>query len=327
MSLFETLTGESWRRAIHMGRTDPNLVRAAIDAARAKFLAPMNTILILQSSSSTAPRWVRECMNTVQLWADRNGYDYVHVGDELFSYTPEYGAPFTKIQISDLARIRLMKAHLFNHRYAAVYWLDADFLIWNIHEFNLPLPVPGSVVLPMEAFKIHRDYIIQLNNSVLGFCDYEDAAVLETMTKAALDKWKDGVTTPPHIVAGPAVVSKFRFPLRRIIAKQAGCFSETTTRQILGPWHAGREYLRQLSMAHGATLKGANLCSSRNISEDVMEDLIADLIQGYDHEIGQWAHFSAIYRIWLRARIFPFRVKCWLQTRVERIRKTLMPAS
>ncbi len=310
-----------------MGRTQPNNVRMAIEAVRAKVLASMNTILILQSSAPTAPRWVQECMHTVESWANHNGYDYLHVGDELFQYTTEYGAPFTKIQIGDLARIRLMKAHLFNHRYKAVYWLDADFLIWNIYEFKLPMPVPGSVVLPMEAFKLHRDYILQLNNSVLGFCEYEDAAVLERLTKAALDKWKDGVITPPHIVAGPAVVSKFRFPLRRIIAKQAGCFSETTTRQILGPWLTGREYLRQLSMAHGATLKGANLCSSRNISEHVMESLIADLIQGYDHEIGWRAHFSSIYRVWLRVRIFPFRVRCWLQTRYERMRESLIRAS
>ncbi len=310
-----------------MGRTQPNNVRMAIEAMRTKLLASMNTVLILQSSARSAPKWVRECMHSVELWAEFNDYDYIHVGDELFQYATEYGAPFTKIQISDLARIRLMKAHLFNRRYRAVYWLDADFLIWNIYQFKLPMPVPGSVVLPMEAFKNRSDYILQLNNSVLGFCEYEDAAVLERLTKAALDKWRGGTDAPPHIVAGPAVVSKFRFPLRRIIAKQAGCFSETTTLQILGPWYSGRQYLRQLSLAHGATLKGANLCSSRNISENVMESLITDLIQGYDHEIGRWAHLSAIYRIWLRVRNFPFRVRCWLQTRYDGMRKTLIRAS
>ncbi len=287
----------------------------------------LKPILIIQSVAPNPKKWIAECMRSVERWAEHSGYEYITVGDELFQYTTEYGTPFTKIQISDLARIRLMKAHLFNDHYAAVYWFDADFLIWNIYEFKLPMPVPGSVVLPMEAFKIHRDYILQLNNSVLGFCEYGDAAVLEKLTKEALDKWKGGTITPPHVVAGPAVVSKFRFPLRRIIAKQAGCFSETTIRQILGPWLTGREYLRQLSMAHGATLKGANLCSSRNISEHTMESLIADLIQGYDHEIGWWTHLSPIYRIWLRVRIFPFRVKCWMQTRCERIRKTLIAVS
>jgi hypothetical protein len=251
----------------------------------------------------------------VQRWADYRGYEYLHVGDELFSYTPEYGAPFTKIQIGDLARVRLMKAHLFNDHYAAVYWLDADFLIWNIYEFVLPLPEPGSVVLPMEVYHMHRDFVIQLNNAILGLCRFSDAQVLSDLTEAALEPWKDGVVTPKHVVAGPSVVSKFRFPLRRIIAKQAGCFSETTTRKILGPFISGRKYLRLLSIAHGATLRGANLCSSRKIDCKTMESLVADLIHGEDLEVGNLVYLSPIYRAWFRIRNFPFRVRCWLITR------------
>lgn len=285
----------------------------------------MKKILILQSSAKGVPQWIRQCQRSVEEWCVLNRYAYIHFGDAMFDFVSEYDKPFTKIQRSDLGRIRLMESHLCLGHYDAVYWLDSDFLIWNIYEFKLPMPTPGAVVCAREAHHTPNGTTIMLNNSVLGFCRREDARVLSDLTAATLDEWKGGDITPPHIIAGPMVLSKPRFPLRKIIAKQAGCFSDVTINKILGPWLAGRTHLWWLSLAGGATLRAANLCSSRRTSNDTMEALVADLVVGFDHELGGWANFSGIYRAWLEARNFPFRVKCWTQTRARRIRKSLIP--
>ncbi len=323
MSLFKTLTGESWRRAIQMGRTETNEAAKKIFAA----LRSMKKILILQSSAPDAPQWVRECMHSVELWCEQKGYQYAHFGDSIFSFVPEFTHPFTKVQRSDLARLRLMEAHLCLNHYDAVYWLDADFLIWNIYEFDLPRPVPGSVVCAREAYHTPVSITLLLNNSVMGFCRREDAHTLAVLTENALNPWKDKTVTPPHIVAGPLVISRLRFPLRRIIAKQAGCFSDFTISRILGPWLAGRAHLWWLSLASGATLKGANLCSSRKVDGATMEALVADMIHGEDRELGGWKYASPIYRGYLRVSAIPFRARCWLQTRWLRIREAPIPAS
>lgn len=326
MSLFNTLTGESWRNAIHMARTEPN-EKLAIIRAKIKSMQLTQKILILQSSASTAPEWVRQCQRTVELWADLNKFEYIHVGDEMFAFTPEYGRPFTKIQISDLARIRLINAHLSLGHYEAVYWLDSDFLIWNIYEFKLPLPLPGSVVCAREAYHTDHGTAIQLNNSVLGFCRREDAQALADLTAAALDAWRWSSITPPHIIAGPKVISKIIFPLRRIIAKQAGCFSEFTIARILGPWLSGRAHLWWLSLANGATLRAANLCSSRSVDPKTMDAVVTDLICGDVPELNSWESAAPIYRAWLAISNFPFRVRCWIQTRLQKMRKSLIRTS
>ncbi len=323
MSLFQTLTGESWRRAIKMARTEPNEVLLKIYSK----LLPMKKILILQSSPAHAPEWVRDCKRTVEMWCIHNGYEYIHFGDTLFQFAPEFDKPFTKIQRSDLARLRIMESHLALNYYDAVYWLDADFLIWNIYEFQLPMPEPGSVVCAREAHHANGRIAILINNSVLGFCRCADAHVLSALTMAALEPWRNGETTPPHTIAGPMVLSKLRFPLRRIIAKQAGCFSDDTIKRIVGPWILGRKHLWWLSLANGATLKGANLCSSRETAPATMKVLVADMIQGQDYELGGWKYASPIYRASLIVAALPFRIRCWLQTRAQAIRKTLMPGS
>ncbi len=320
MSLFQTLTGESWRRAIQMSRTETNDVLARI---RSK-IHPMKKTIILQSSPKGAPEWIRDCMHTVELWSELHGYEYMHYGDRLFDFAPEFDKPFTKIQRSDLARLRLMEAHLSLNHYEAVYWLDADFLIWNIYEFELPRPVLGSVVCAREAYHASHGVTILLNNSVLGFCCADDARQVSGLTKAALEPWKNGMASPHHTIAGPDVVSARGFPLRRIIAKQAGCFSDLSIKRILGPWIAGRKHIWWLSLANGATLSGANLCSSRKIDPETMKELVADLIHGEDYELGAWKHASPFYRAWLLVGALPFRLRCWLQTRRAEIRKSLI---
>ena len=216
-----------------------------------------------------------------------------------------------------------MALHLGTKHYDAVYWLDADFVIWDVVAFTLPMPRPGAVVLPREVY-YHTDGSIELqfNNSVLGFCRWQDANELAMLTSEALDAWA-GPGFPPHTIAGPRVVSRSRLPLERIVANKAACFSEFTIKKILGPRELMWKHLRTISLLHGETVCGANLCSSRNLDNEAMIDVLSRLHRNHGHQIGEWGRFSSICRALLKLRNFPFRVRCWLQTRFERVRGSL----
>jgi hypothetical protein len=287
----------------------------------------MKKILIIQSSAPDCPQWVRECMHSVELWSELNGYQYVHVGDELFQFAPQYREPFTKVTRSDICRLRVIEAHMNFGYYDAAYWIDADFLIWNIYEFALPMPVRGSVVCAREAYFHTKGTTPMVNNSIVGFAHVGDVRVLIGVTEAMLDHWLQTRTTAPRMTyVGTDLFSSWRFPLKQIIAKQAGCLSDQSISLILGPWISGRRHLFWLSMANGDTLRGANLCSSRERDQERMGELVKDLIQGQDLEIGRFKSVAGIYRAYLVLVNIPFRIRCWAQTRIQKIRKSLIPA-
>jgi hypothetical protein len=285
-------------------------------------------ILILQSAAPNAPDWICECMNSVEQWADLRGYEYRAIGDELFQELPISMLRFSLPTRSDLGRLQWIRRLLPDTRfdsqgcYDAVYWIDADFLAWNIYELELPLPQPGAVVCAREAMlQENGDIECAINNSIVGLCCEDDALRLIEVTERALEDFRrSGQAKPRHTIAGTDVFSARSFPLRRIIAKQAGCFSEATVDVILGPYVTGRRHLWNLSLAHGATLVAANLGSSRNGDPEKMSALIRDLIHGQDIELGRWRYFSPIHRALLKLAALPERIRCWTISRFRSLR-------
>ncbi len=277
-------------------------------------------ILIIQSCSPRASEWIRDCMHTVETWASLKGYDYQRIGDNLFDFTPISLLQFTNVTRSDFARLAWIWAELKIGKYDAVIWLDADFLIWNPLDFNLPMPEPGAVLCAREAFYFNPvNTPININNSVLGLCCTNDAEILIERSREILRRCG---ATPRMTVIGTDFFSSRKFPLRQIIAKQAGCFSEESIKLILGPHISSRRHLFWLSMASGATLAGANLCSSRETDNIKMKGLVHGLIRWNHLEIGRLRYFSPLYRIYLRIENFPDRIRCWLLSRWYEIRKT-----
>jgi len=87
---------------------------------------------VFQSASSTRPCWVDQCLDSVQDWSARQGFQYRFVDDTLFdSIDP---ALRTKIAarkpiLADLARLDLLTHHLATgHEAAVAIWVDADTL-------------------------------------------------------------------------------------------------------------------------------------------------------------------------------------------------------
>jgi hypothetical protein len=279
-------------------------------------------IIILQSASPRAPQWIRDCMHTVEQWADLHSYEYLAIGDELFEDLPISMLRFSLPTRSDLGRLQWIRTLLHTKFYDAVYWIDADFLIWNQYEFELPMAQSGAVVCAREAtFQDNGDTNLAINNSIVGLCCEDDALRLIELTEQALEDFRrSGQAKPRHTIAGTDLFSARSFPIRRITAKQAGCFSKATFDLILGPWQAGRFHLWSLSLAHGATLRGANLCSSRSCGPEKMSLLISDLIQGTDIELGRWRYFTPVYRVIVVLAALPDRIRCWTISRFRSLR-------
>lgn len=281
----------------------------------------MKHAIVIQSYQKKAPQWVKECAHSVELWCEAKGYDYLVFGDEMFEFVATRHGMFPKVTRTDIFRLRMIQRYL--DEYERVYWLDADFLIWDIHNFRLPEPKMGHVVCAREAFRQFTGTTsLAFNNSVLGFCCENDVELLIEKSEAILDEWRDkyhASAARPTII-GTDYFSSWRFPLERIIAKQAGCFSQESINLILGPWVAGRYHLKHLGWASGAKLCGANLCSSRETDEKRMMRLVKNLTLGYHLPVGRMAHFASIYRAWLHASNLPERIRCWCLTRWRNLR-------
>lgn len=277
-------------------------------------------ILILQSCSPNAPKWVRECMHTVEDWAHRHGHHYIKVYDELFVYAPNYcRPPFNKVTRSDICRLRMIQSYLATNNYSAAVWVDADFLIWNQFKFRLPEPEACGVICAREAFR-HKTYTgLFYNNSVVGLSNMDDVAELIACSERILDEC-DRITPPRTTVIGTDLFSSSDLPLKRLVVKSAGCLSEHSIDLVIGPRISGHRHLWWLALAHGHTLHGANLCSSREHDNERMEELLDALFSAPDQWIGRWKYISPFYRLWLRASIFPERLRCWGLTRLRHIR-------
>lgn len=290
----------------------------------------MNRTLIIQSHAPNAPEWIRSCCHAVEAWAHDQGFEYLLIGDELFNYCRDFPM-FPKVTRTDIARLRMMRSALYSggtyaagiwgDRYDCVYWIDADFLIWDRADFTLPIPSPGEIVCVREAVLEETGITrIAVNNCIVGACEYDDAQLLVEQSAGILGRaMSDQIPVCPTVI-GTEFFSSPDFPLRRIEVRNAGCLSAASIKSILGPYISGRKHIFWLGVANGDTLRAANLCSSRETDDRKMDVLVADLIHGETAEIGRWRYFTPFYRTWLRLRGLPFRLFCWWLTRWGKLR-------
>ena len=101
--------------------------------------------IVFQSAPSQRPQWVEQCLQSVEQWAQQQGFNYVLIGDELFDLLPQgYRG---KVDgrgaiLADLGRLLLIQDHLQKKGGQAI-WLDADTLcvdpLWSppadLHSF------------------------------------------------------------------------------------------------------------------------------------------------------------------------------------------------
>lgn len=258
--------------------------------------------LILQSHAPNPPSWIKQCTASVRAFAQRNGYEYRFIGEELFGKVPRKFDHFARVTITDLGRLQWILWYA-NVGGLEVYWIDADILIWDVNAFELPPCQSGAVVCAREAWFLQRRtggvMNLRVNNSVLGFCDPNDVEVLIERSTAILNSriGRERQTAPT--VIGTDFFSSPSFPLRKIEMKSVGCFSPDSGK-ALAHLSTGFAHLWSLGMANGSTLHAANLCNAAKRTDDEMDELVYLLNAHRSHELGRWRYVAPIWRIALR---------------------------
>ena len=246
----------------------------------------MPKTLVIQSHRHPLPfRWINSCLESVKGWSEQRGFDYRYIGDELFDSVPAELMEKTGAQrviASDLARLFQLQRGL-QEGYDTVLWCDADFLIFNAAEFELP---DGDYALGREVWvqrddkgkmrayiKVHNAFLMfRKGNHFLDFyCD--SAQRLLTRMQAGM----------PAQFIGPKLLTAIHNVVRCEVMESAGMLSPLVMRDLLAGQGPALELFRRKLPA---PLAGANLCSSLSAAEAFREQDMVKLMEGLRHNGG-----------------------------------------
>lgn len=239
-----------------------------------------SSILVFQSHKDPLPyRWLRLCLDSVRDWAESCEFDYRFVNDEtLFNAVPMALLEKTasqKVIATDLARLRLLQAGL-EAGYQAVIWCDADFLIFNPDNFNLPdfdyalgreVWVQSDEVGKLKAFnKVHNAFLMfRQGNHFLDF--YADTA------ERLLRLNQGGM--PPQFI-GPKLLTALHNIVKCPVMETAGMLSPLVIRDLLD---GGGKALDLFRLKSRVEIYGANLSCSLIDREGLDEIDVIQLIE------------------------------------------------
>ena len=220
---------------------------------------------------------MRQCLDSVQGWADDAGFDYRFMDDALFEFVDidlRDKLRDQKVIASDLARLRWARQAL-GQGYDCVVWCDADFLIFDAPGFELPADdcaVGREIWVQRERGrmrvypKVHNAFMMyRRGNALLDF--YADTA-------ARLLRLNQGGMPPQFI--GPKLLTALHNVACFPVMERAGMLSPLVMRDILAGGGMALDLLRQKSTE---TLAGANLSSSLTEREGFTETEMKILIQ------------------------------------------------
>jgi hypothetical protein len=236
------------------------------------------TTQVIQSHRSPLPfSWLETCINTVELWAEQQKFDYHFVGDDLFNYLPADIALRSDLSLvikSDLARLRYLQAQL--QHCQRVVWFDADVLIFNPQSLDLPqsscligrenwpqLSVDGKL---KNYRKVHNAAMsFGRNDSFLAF--YADTAerFLRENTSAM----------PPQFI-GPKLLTALHNVVQLPVWGQVGMLSPSVAYDIL---QKGDGHALDMLRYHQAQMCAINLCSSSVVSNELSSAQMRKIIE------------------------------------------------
>jgi alkanesulfonate monooxygenase SsuD/methylene tetrahydromethanopterin reductase-like flavin-dependent oxidoreductase (luciferase family) len=219
--------------------------------------------LVVQSHRRPLPHpWLQQCLDSVAAWADRQGFDYRFLDDDLFALLePELLARTRArpVVAADLARLRQLRAALIQG-YETVLWCDADFLIYR----------PEALVLPETAYGVGREVWVQAASGGRGLRAYvkvHNAFMFFRHGNPFLDFYLDAAERMVLAHRGPMVPQlvgpKLLTALHNLVAlpvvEAAGVLSPLVVRSLLGGSGAALRLQRRRSRCLPA---GVNLCAS-----------------------------------------------------------------
>jgi hypothetical protein len=218
----------------------------------------------------------------VRHWSEINSYDYSFVGDELFdSLTPAQIQKTVeqKVIATDLARLHLLQDSL-RQGYTTVIWCDADLLIFDPDNFELP---DYSYALGREVWvqadrndllkvfkKVHNAFLMfRRGNNFLDF--YAETA--ERLLNLNTGK------VPPQFI-GPKLLTALHNIAICPVMETAGMLSPLVIRDLIQGQGAALELFRRESPVR---ISAANLSSSLTAQESISDVDMNRLIERLLH--------------------------------------------
>ncbi len=184
--------------------------------------------MVFQSAPLQRPQWVEHCLQSVEEWAEQQGFDYVFIGDELFDLLPQ--GYRRKVDgrgpiLADLGRLLLMQDHLQKEGGQAI-WLDADTLCVN------PLWSPPTGVHGFfgEECWVQQDErgkwrpFITPHNAFLGFSDSSPVLPFLTHITESIINRADEDHIAPQMV-GPKLLKALHNLAQFYLIPAAGALS------------------------------------------------------------------------------------------------------
>jgi len=258
----------------------------------------MRSTLVLQSHRFPLPHsWLRTCLESVELWATRNGFAYQFLGDEFFEILPpwvENKVGLQRVIATDLARLKWLQKYL-SSEYERVIWLDADFLIFAPDSFNILSGenLPEKYALGREVWvqpecadafphgkfkvykKVHNAFLLfERGNHFLDFYTAHAERLLQ----------KNRGPIPPQFI-GPKLLTALHNVIQCPVQEDAGMLSPWLIQELLmGGGPALKLFLKKSAQKPSAV----NLCSSlvddKQLADNDLERIIEILLA--DKEIG-----------------------------------------
>ena len=242
--------------------------------------------LVLQSQSpERLLGWQGDCTLSVKRWAERRGYHYSLLGDEIFEVLPsglanKYAAqPVVK---SDLARLCQIQRE-FQRGYIRVIWCDADLLVFDDFEppeepecFGRECWLQRSGAGIKRFKKIHNAWMsFHRDSVVLSF--YIDRA-------SALLKAAQAPVVPQFI--GPKLLTAWHNIAPFNVEERVGMLSPLVANALLT---GDEKIVRRQREGHAQPLCAVNLsasCEDRDtdgvcLNEADYRQLIDGLLNGY----------------------------------------------
>lgn len=229
--------------------------------------ARQGTLVFQSYKPGPRPGWIDVCMGGVRGWAEKNGYAYREIGDELFDNVPQWymdKCRNSRLPATDLGRVMWAQRFL-QEGWSRAVWVDADLLIFAPESFSIEafdqFAFCREVVVYRSDGQIVGERRVNNSISVYGrgntFLPYYGEACLRRAT--AVDDQLHSCEVGTILLTGLNRLS----PLP--LLEDVGCFDARIQHAI----DDGHEtWLRFYADALRRPVHAANLCHSFSLLEE-----------------------------------------------------------
>ncbi len=228
--------------------------------------------LILQSFRETeVTSWIDDCMTSVRAWAERHGYAYRFVGDELLDLVPDWymAKVGTRLPIAtDLARLIWMRDTLTAGEADVVVWADADFFVFAPE--YLTVPEEGESCFFGRELWLQRDDAGRVRahrNVHNAYCGFRTGSPVLPFLIDTVERLVGRVDTEhlaPQFV-GPKLLTSLHNIVGVDIEERAGAISPLMMDALL---EDDAEIMAAFKSRQQAPLAAANLCASLHAEDE-----------------------------------------------------------